>query len=559
MKYTLSVVKAFTDKGLIKKSETDRLVKASESRGISPVRIMVEEGLVSEREQAKVMAEYAGLPFEEFDMLFINKDTRASVSNQFLKRHRIIPIDIDSDGVMTVAVSDPSDFHSIAALNCVTSYPKKLIVCDPVKIDNYISSLFASGNTSLAIGDLKAETEAAARKEQEAVSDEEDSTVNAPSVRLVDSIIREAIPLRASDIHIEPYEFKVRVRYRIDGDLVERFDFPVSSYPAVLARIKILSGINIAERRIPQDGRIEMTISGVEYDFRVSTLPTAHGEKVVIRILDKNAFAMSRNKLGFSEKENRMIDRFLAQPHGIILLTGPTGSGKSTTLYSFLQELNKPSVNIITVEDPIEYTIPGINQVQVNNKAGLTFASALRAILRQDPNIIMIGEIRDEETAQIATRAAITGHLVFSTLHTNDAPGSITRLLDMHIEPYLLSDALTGVISQRLVRKLCPHCKEKVLTGPNLTKSLGLDAPAEIYEQRGCKYCNYTGYRGRTAVHEVLGINESLKAAIAEQRNLDELRSIAMEGGLIPLWDSAKALVLDGTTSVAELLSITEK
>lgn len=559
MKYTLSIVKTFADKGLIKKSDVDRIVKASESRGISPTRIMVAEGLVSENEQARIMAEYMGLPFEEFDMLFINKDIRARVSNQFLKRHRVVPIDVDNDGIMTVAVADPTDFHSISALNCVTAAPKRLIVCNPVKIDNYVSSLFASGNTSMAIGDLTAETEAVAQKDRESQNQEEDSTVNAPAVRLVDSIIREAIPLRTSDIHIEPYEFKVRVRYRIDGDLVEKFDFPTTSYPAVLARIKILSGINIAERRIPQDGRIEMTIANVEYDFRVSTLPTAHGEKVVIRILDKNAFAMSRNKLGFSERENLMINRFLAQPHGIILLTGPTGSGKSTTLYSFLQELNKPSVNIITVEDPIEYTIPGINQVQVNNKAGLTFASALRSILRQDPNIIMIGEIRDEETASIATRAAITGHLVFSTLHTNDAPGSITRLLDMHIEPYLLSDALTGVISQRLVRKLCPHCKEKVLTGPNLTKSLGLDAPTEIYEQRGCKFCNYTGYRGRTGVHEVLAINEPLKAAIAEQRNLDDLRAIAMDGGLIPLWDSAKALVLDGTTSVSELLSITEK
>jgi len=458
---------------------------------------------------------------------------------------------------MIIAVADPTDFNSINAINAVTSCPKRIIVCSPIKIDNYISSLFASGQTSSAIGDLQAEA-AMLQKELEA-TEEADNTLSAPAVRLVDSIIREAIPLRTSDIHVEPYEFKVRVRYRIDGELIEKFDFPTASYPAVLARFKILSGINIAERRIPQDGRIEMRIGNTDYDFRVSTLPTAHGEKVVIRILDKNSFSMTRSKLGFSDKENAIINKFLTQPHGIILLTGPTGCGKSTTLYSFLKEINKPSVNIITVEDPVEYTIAGINQVQVNNKAGLTFASALRAILRQDPNVIMIGEIRDEETAQIATRAAITGHLVFSTLHTNDAPGSVTRLLDMKIEPYLLSDALVGVISQRLVRTLCPYCKEKVVTGPNLTRSLGLDAPAEIYEQRGCKFCNYTGYKGRTGVHEVLAIDEKLKIAIAEQRNLDELRTIALENGMVPLWESARNLVLEGLTSVSELLAITEK
>ena len=383
-----------------------------------------------------------------------------------------------------------------------------------------------------------------------------DETVDNPGVRLVDSIIKEAIPTRASDIHIEPFEKYVRVRYRIDGDLQERATFPITAYPAICARIKILSGINIAERRIPQDGRINVEIGGVEYDFRVSTLPSVHGEKFVIRILDKTSFKFTRSDLGFTESENAVIDKMLARPYGIILLTGPTGCGKSTTLYSFLKEINKSTVNIVTVEDPVEYSMPGVTQTQVNTKANMTFAAALRSILRQDPDVIMIGEIRDEETAEIAVRAAITGHLVFSTLHTNDAPGAVTRLEDMHIPDYLLSDSIVGVIAQRLVKRLCPACKKKAKTTDKEMQLLGLSEPAHIYHAQGCQYCNHTGYKGRVAVHEIMYVNKEMKEVISNTRNSDKLRAVAKENGLVTLWESCKNLVLNGETSIQELMTM---
>ncbi|MBQ2711961.1 MAG: type II/IV secretion system protein, partial [Clostridia bacterium] len=367
-----------------------------------------------------------------------------------------------------------------------------------------------------------------------------------------------AIPFRTSDIHIEPFEKIVRVRYRIDGDLQDRAEFLIESYPAICARLKILAGLNIAERRIPQDGRINLNINGTEYDFRVSTLPTVYGEKFVIRILDKTAFRFTRTELGFTPEENSTIDKILAHPYGIVLITGPTGCGKSTTLYSFLKELNRPEVNIVTVEDPVEYTLQGINQTQVNAKANMTFASALRSILRQDPNIIMIGEVRDEETAQIAIRAAITGHLVFSTLHTNDAPGSVSRLMDMGVQSYLVADSLVGVISQRLVKRLCPVCKKKGKTNPREMEILGLDQPINICRPQGCQFCNNTGYKGRIAVHEVMYLSDELREMITKRMSHEEISAQAEKDGMVTLFNACRNYVLKGITSIAELLSIAD-
>ena len=380
--------------------------------------------------------------------------------------------------------------------------------------------------------------------------------INAPAVKLVDSVIREAIPFRASDIHIEPFEKIVRIRYRIDGELSDRANFPIESYPAICARLKIIAEMNIAERRIPQDGRVNMVINGVEYDFRVSSIPTVWGEKFVIRILDKSAFNFSREELGFTAAGGALVDKILAHPHGIVLLTGPTGCGKSTTLYSFLRELNKPNVNITTVEDPVEYTLEGINQIQVNVKADMTFAAALRSILRQDPDIVMIGEIRDEETAQIAIRAAITGHLVFSTLHTNDAPGAMVRLVDMGVSGYLAADALVGVISQRLVKRLCPACKKKGKTNAREMAMLGIKEPISIYRPQGCQYCNGTGYKGRIAVHEIMYMNDALREAILGNPNAEEVRRIAIENGMTPLFSACRDYVFKGITSLQELMSL---
>ncbi len=299
-----------------------------------------------------------------------------------------------------------------------------------------------------------------------------------------------------------------------------------------------------------------MFVSGSEYDFRISSLPTMFGEKFVIRVLDRSSFRFTREDLGFTDKENELLDKMLARPHGIILLTGPTGCGKSTTLYAFLKEINKPEVNIVTVEDPVEYVMSGINQTQVNAKANMTFSVALRSILRQDPDVIMVGEMRDEETAEIAVRAAITGHLVFSTLHTNDAPGSITRLEDMGVEEYLLADALVGVIAQRLVKRMCPACKKRAKTNTKEMEILGLDEPISIFRPQGCQFCNGTGYKGRVAVHEIMYINENMRNAITQEQNLEKLRETAKANGMVTLWNSCRSLVLKGVTSIQELMSL---
>ena len=436
-------------------------------------------------------------------------------------------------------------------------YPADYVLVPPVQIDRYIDSIAAVRSTSAALDDLNTEGDAAlfsTKKGEEDVV--ENDVVNNASVRLVDSIIKEAVPYRASDIHIEPFEKVVKVRYRIDGDLQERAEFPINSYSAICARIKIMAGLNIAERRIPQDGRINLIIGGKEFDFRVSSLPTVFGEKFVIRVLDKTSFRFTRSDLGFTEDENVLIDKMLAKPHGIILLTGPTGCGKSTTLYSFLKEINTSAVNIVTVEDPVEYIMPGVNQTQVNAKANMTFSAALRSILRQDPDVIMIGEMRDEETAEIAVRAAITGHIVFSTLHTNDATGAITRLEDMGVADYLVADALVGVIAQRLVKRLCPECKKRAKTNAKEMEILGIDEPISIFRPHGCQFCNDTGYKGRIAVHEIMYMNENMRNAVVREKNLEVLRDMAKQNGMVTLWNSCKSLVEKGITSIQELMTL---
>ena len=459
---------------------------------------------------------------------------------------------------MLLATGNPLDCNALSSISSQLICPVDYVLVPPLQIERYIDSIAAVLSTTAALDDLNDEGDAAlfakeAEKENEVLEGE---VVNNPSVRLVDSIIKEAIPYRASDIHIEPFEKTVKVRYRIDGDLQERAEFPTASYSAISARIKIMAGMDIAERRIPQDGRINLVIGGKEYDFRISSLPTMFGEKFVIRVLDRSSFRFTREDLGFTESENETLDKMLSRPHGIILLTGPTGCGKSTTLYSFLKEINKPNVNIVTVEDPVEYMMAGINQTQVNVKANMTFAVALRSILRQDPDIIMVGEMRDEETAEIAVRAAITGHLVFSTLHTNDAPGSITRLQDMGVDDYLVADSLVGVIAQRLVKRLCPACKKKSKTTPKEMEILGLEEPIGLFRPQGCQFCNGTGYKGRIAVHEMMYVNDNMRNAIVTEKNLEKLREIAKENGMVTLWTSCKNLVFKGITSLQELMTM---
>ncbi len=544
------IINEFLTRGYINEEQAAQVAEQC-AEGDKPEKIIVDLELCTAEDALKVMGDYYGLPVSHIDSLEIEREVLENISRFTALQNKFLPISL-RDGVLTVAICDPLDFVALSAVKSIHNGEIHYILVNEDQLIAKIQSLAATTSTTSVLNDIN---ETAANTDEEETTDA-DEIQNAPAVKLVDSLLNEAISYRASDIHIEPFEKSVRVRYRIDGALNDRAKFSVESYPAICARLKILSGINIAERRVPQDGRINMTIQDTEYDFRVSTLPTVYGEKFVIRILDKSAFNFTRVELGFTEKENDVVDRILAHPYGIVLLTGPTGCGKSTTLYSFLKELNNDDVNIVTVEDPVEYTLHGINQTQVNIKANLTFVTALRSILRQDPNIIMIGEIRDEETAQIAIRAAITGHLVFSTLHTNDAPGSINRLIDMGVEPYLVADAIVGVITQRLVKKLCPQCKTKALTTSAEMAMLKLDAPAEIYHPAGCPFCNNTGYRGRTAVHEIMYMNDKLRNAINDKSYLENLRDLAVENGMVPLWNACRDLVLEGVTSLTELMAL---
>jgi len=544
-------------KKIIKKKDQEQILADVEKLNIPLREYLLTKEYITETTELEVLSEYYNIPAIELDMLDIDKELFDRFSFDYMKKFKVVPISIDRNGVLLVAIGKMLDSETASAISICFSNPVDYVLTPPSQIDRYIDSVSAVITTSTALNALNEEKDKELFSKNGQQSDvQEDNVINNPAVRLVDSIIKEAIPYRASDIHIEPFEKKVRVRYRIDGDLQERASFPIEAYPAICARLKILSGLNIAERRVPQDGRINMIVGGKEYDFRVSSLPSVYGEKFVIRILDKTSFRFTRTDLGFTDAENLVIDKMLMRPHGIILLTGPTGCGKSTTLYSFLKEVNVPTVNIITVEDPVEYTMAGITQAQVNTKANMTFAAALRSILRQDPDIIMIGEIRDEETAEIAVRAAITGHLVFSTLHTNDAPGAITRLEDMKVADYLVADALVGVIAQRLVKRLCPACKKRGKTNAQEMQVLGLTEPISIFRPQGCQFCNNTGYKGRAGVHEIMYMNEAMRNSVARTRSLEELRKLASDNGMISLWDSCRALVLKGQTSLQELMAL---
>ena len=546
-------------KKIIKKKQAGQILEDCERLKVSVRDYMLTKEYTTEVKELPVLGGYYCLPYVEIDMLDIDKSLFDLFTFEFMKRYKIIPVSMSPDGKLLIATGNPLDCSAMSAISTQIVCPTDYVLVPPGQIDRYIDSIAVVISTSAALKDLndEGEVEIFSNKKTNVVEEiGETDVVNNPSVRLVDSIIREAVPYRASDIHIEPFEKVVKVRYRIDGDLQERAEFPINSYSAICARIKIMAGLDIAERRVPQDGRIDMVIGGKEFDFRVSSLPTMFGEKFVIRVLDKTSFRFTRDDLGFTEAENVYLDKMLSKPHGIILLTGPTGCGKSTTLYSFLKEVNTSAVNIVTVEDPVEYVMQGINQTQVNAKANMTFATALRSILRQDPDIIMIGEMRDEETAEIAVRAAITGHLVFSTLHTNDATGAITRLEDMGIADYLVADALVGVIAQRLVKRLCPECRRRSKTTPKEMQILGIDEPISIYRPQGCQFCNNTGYKGRVAVHEIMYMNENMRNAVVREKNLEVLRELARQNGMVTLWNSCRTLVENGVTSMQELMTL---
>ncbi|EOD00113.1 type II secretion system ATPase GspE [Caldisalinibacter kiritimatiensis] len=516
--------------------------------------ILVEKGYVTELDIIQVLEFQFGIPHIDLNNYIIDPEIPKLITENLAKRHLVIPIKKDR-GKLIVAMADPLNVFAIDDIEMGTNLKVEPAISTKKDISNAIEQYYGKQSAEKAIEDFKRQYEVENIEE----IDEEilNEINNAPAVRLVNSIIRQAVKARASDIHIEPYENLLRVRFRIDGSLQEIMTPAKSTHSAIVTRIKIMGKMNIAEKRIPQDGRIETNVDGREVDLRISILPTVYGEKIVIRILDRSNFLLKKSQLGFTEKNLMLFDNIIKNPNGIILVTGPTGSGKTTTLYSTLSELNTVNKNIITVEDPVEYKLDGINQVQVNNKTGLTFANGLRAILRQDPDIIMVGEIRDIETAQIAVRAAITGHLVISTMHTNDAPSTITRLLDMGIQPYLISSSMVGVVAQRLVRKICDRCKYQYLPSEKEMKLLGINDETPLYKGKGCSHCYYTGYKGRTAIHEVMPIDKKIRDLINNKISIDSIKNEAIESGMTTLRENCTELVLKGETTVEELLRVT--
>lgn len=535
--------------GLAKQKETGRKLGNA----------LVDLGFISNDMLITVLTTQLGIDYIELKEAKIEEKVIHMVPENMVTKYQAIPIEIDPDNpnILKVAMADPMDIMAMDDIGLVTNLQVEPMLASEEGIRNAIDKYYGSAQAM--------EAAEAYRQEQQNVlggGDEEEGNEeidNSPIVLLVKQIIEGGVRQRASDIHIEALENSVRVRYRIDGALKQVMSYDLSILAGITARIKIIGGMDIAEKRKPQDGRITIMVDRREFDVRVSILPTVFGEKTVMRLTSKDGLTKPKSALGFDAEQEKVFDNILSNPHGIILVTGPTGSGKSTTLYTSLSELNTEDVNIITVEDPVEANINGINQVQVNNKADMTFAAALRSILRQDPDIIMIGEIRDGETAGIAVQAAITGHLVVSTLHTNSAASTITRLIDMGIESYIAGDAVVGVIAQRLVRRLCTTCKQPRLVEDDERVQLGVPADEEdviIYEPQGCPLCNDTGYSGRIGVYEMMPVSRELQAVIASGATADVIEKQALKEGMLTLKMGAAKHVLDGITSIAEMNKI---
>ena len=547
------------DEGLITEEALDRALELQKIKKKKLGEILVEEGFVSDDAMVEALHHQLGIDRVELGEIRIPEDIISMFDVDLLKKYRAMPVMYDERNVnvIRVAMADPMDMLALDDLSMVTNRLIDPMVATPREILLAIDKYYGNAEALKAASSYEQEREDLFRE------DEMDSMINddvnsSPIVQLVNGMLEQAVRQRASDIHIEALEKKVRVRYRIDGALYERITYNIKLLPAIVARLKITGGMDISEKRKPQDGRITTFVDGKEYDIRVSILPTVFGEKVVMRITNKNALTKDKSELGFGEHDLKLFNHILKNPHGIILVTGPTGSGKSTTLYTALSELNTEDVNIITVEDPVEANVAGINQVQTNMKAGLTFASALRSILRQDPDIIMIGEIRDNETAGIAVQASITGHLVVSTLHTNSAASTITRLADMGIPHYMIADSTVGIIAQRLVRRLCPRCKRAKSATKDELELLCFEPDAEVtvYEPVGCSNCDNNGYKGRIGVYEIMEINEAVQKVIAKAGEAEHIKAAALENGMRTLRMCATDYVLNGVTSISEMVKV---
>lgn len=529
---------------------------------------LVSMGYLSQRDKWRCLAEQWGVEFVDLETFPVDAEIVKLVSQEICRRYKAIPIS-RSHGRVVVAMREPNDIYAIDALRLILGADVEPVLAEEEDILGAISRYYANDGTArdavnsmLRDIDLDNVEMATTTDSGDDVSVEQlrELVEEAPIVRLANMIIGQAVQDGASDIHIEPSREKVRVRYRVDGILHEAMTLPKKAQSSLISRIKIMASMDIAEKRAPQDGRISMLIEGKQWDFRVSTLPNVFGEKVVMRVLDKSAISIGLHRLGIMPKTLEQFENLIQRTYGIILVTGPTGSGKSTTLYSVLSKLNSTEKNILTIEDPVEYELPGLTQTGVNPRAGLTFAAGLRCMLRQDPNIIMVGEIRDGETALIAVEAALTGHLVLSTLHTNDAPGAVARLLDMGVEPFLISSAVVGVLAQRLARTICPRCKVAYQPPMDAVRRLGLStensAGVKFYRGRGCDYCKGTGYKGRTGIYELMTVNDEIRDMALQRASSHVIREAAVRSGMVTLKADATEKVMLGITTLEETLRV---
>ena len=551
------------ERGKLDAATLERALRLQQESGERLGALLVTLGVVAQRDVAEALAAQLELPlvdvagYPEFPIL------EERISARFLRETRTMPLRED-EAFVALAMVDPTDAYTIGAFEMVTGRTVRPMVAMPTELDAALERLYGSGKSaqSQLIGDVETRVDELAFDAD--VQQLKDLASEAPVIRLVSLLITNALDMRASDIHVEPFENKLNVRYRVDGVLHDVESPPKRLSAAVISRIKIMANLDIAERRLPQDGRIRLRVQGKEIDLRVSTVPTMHGESVVMRILDKGGVALDFHKLGFEDDTLKLFLDVLMEPHGILLVTGPTGSGKTTTLYTALDRLNQPDVKILTVEDPVEYQMVGINQIQVKPQIDLTFANALRSIVRQDPDVIMIGEIRDLETAQIAVQSALTGHLVLSTVHTNDAASTVNRLLDMGVEDYLLTSTVIGILAQRLVRKLCPHCKESYTALPEVVEQLGLAKFAgtrdiTLFHEKGCAQCGQTGYLGRFCILEMLPMTDPLRSLVMKHANSNELKAEAQRGGMLTMYEDGMRKAIRGDTTFEEVLRVTRE
>ena len=550
------IAQKLLESSLISQEQLSKALESQQSAGGTLSYNLVKTGAISEMAFAEFMGQVYNVPAVDLESIQFDQSAVDLIPAEVATKFQVVPIKREGR-IVTVAMANPDNIFAIDDIKFITGFEVKPVVATETAIKKTIDRLYDSADSLASImGEIEEDFEIV-ENEDEDLSPEEAQSADAPVVKLVNSLISDAVGKAASDIHIEPYEKQVRVRYRIDGQLHEMMSPPFKMRAAVISRVKIMADLDIAEKRVPQDGRIKIRMHNKSIDLRVSTLPTIYGEKVVMRILDQSSLQIDLSKLGFHPTALAKFLNAIESPYGMVLVTGPTGSGKSTTLYSALSRINRPHSNIMTAEDPVEYNLHGINQVMVLEEIGLTFAAALKAFLRQDPNIIMVGEIRDLETASIATKAALTGHLVLSTLHTNDAASSVNRLIDMGIEPFLVSSSVLMIVAQRLVRRLCEKCKQPVKMHEEALRELGImESPDELnmFETKGCPACSDTGYKGRVGLYEVMEITPSVREMIVERASTVEIKRQAMSDGMTTLRGDGLDKFKKGATSLEEVL-----